>query len=283
MEASELASSPQSAPQTPQLGIVGGGVMAEVLIRGITSAGLFRGPEILVATPRPRRRQYLAERYGVTLEQDNRLAAAAPHVLLAIKPQQAHVVLAELAPLLRPHHLLISIMAGVSLSRLAGMLPIDIPMVRVMTNTPCTVGMGMSVLTPNTHVGAGHLSWAQALFAAVGDVTILDEGHMDAVTAVSGSGPAFILLFLEALIDAGVLQGLPRSVARDLVVQTVMGTAKLLREAGKHPGELRDMVTTPAGTTIAGLQVLEEYKIRAALLKTVEIATQRAQQLGAAF
>lgn len=266
-----------------QLGVIGGGTMAEALVKGLLAEGLYPHGELVVSDPLSDRRDYLAATYGVTTTPDNAACVGAPIVVLAVKPAQFREVLKGLAPLWVEHHLLISIVAGMRLEHYAPYFaPVVPPIIRAMPNTPCVIGQGMTAIAGNEHVAEAHLAKARAIFGAVGQVLDLGETYFDAVTGLSGSGPAYVMLLLEALIDAGVQQGLPRRVARDLVCQTVVGSSMLVQQAGKHPAELKDQVVTPAGTTAAGLQVLEEAAVRATMCLAVKAATQRSRELGKA-
>ena len=264
-----------------QIALIGSGVMGEVLAKGILAHGLCSPQELLITSPNVKQLARLEASLGCGTTTDNRAALAAEVVLLAVKPGHLAGVLDELRTgLLERKPLIISILAGATLAAIAAQIGPGVPIVRVMTNTACLVGKGMSVLAANPHVAPDQLARAESLFGAVGETVVSREDHLDAVTGLSGSGPAYIFLIAETLIDAGVLQGLPRAMSRQLVLQTMIGSAELLRETGQHPGSLRDMVTSPGGTTITGIQVMEEYKVRAALLKVVEAATQRAGELG---
>jgi pyrroline-5-carboxylate reductase len=264
-----------------RLGIIGGGVMGDVLARSVTETGLFVPHDVTVLDHNPDKLARIAQDTGVRITE--KLAELMPSevLILAVKPDNVPEILAELATLTtEPDFLLISIVAGVPLDRLANGLPPQTAVIRVMSNTPCLVRCGMSVLAPNSHVDQPRLQQARAIFDAVGQTLILPEKYLDAVTGLSGSGPGFFFLIVDALIEGGVLQGLPRGTARQLVLQTMLGSARLMQETNGHPAQLRDMVTSPGGTTIAGIQIMEEYKIRATLLKTVETATRRSRELG---
>lgn len=264
-----------------EFAVIGGGVMGEVLSRAVTSAQVYTPDQVLVVDPNPNKLRKLQQEIGV--QTSSRLAdvAQAQTLLLAVKPDNVPKVLGSLqSEALSPQLLLISIVAGVSIEGMAAYLPEACAIIRVMTNTPCLVNAGMSVLAPNSHVSESQQALALSIFSAVGESLILPEKYLDAVTGLSGSGPGFVFLIVDALIEAGVLQGLPRATSRQLVLQTLLGSAKLIQETDRHPAQLRDMVTSPGGTTIAGIQVMEEYKIRATLLKTVETATQRSKALG---
>jgi pyrroline-5-carboxylate reductase len=266
---------------TIEFAVIGGGVMGEVLSRAVTSAGVYAPEQVLVVDPNPNKLRKLQQEIGIKTSSQLADVAQAQTVLLAVKPDNVPKVLSSLQHAsLSANLLLISIVAGVSIEGMAAYLPEQSAIIRVMTNTPCLVNAGMSVLAPNSHVSESQQALALSIFSAVGESLILPEKYLDAVTGLSGSGPGFVFLIVDALIEAGVLQGLPRAISRQLVVQTLIGSAKLIQETDRHPAQLRDMVTSPGGTTIAGIQVMEEYKIRATLLKTVETATQRSKALG---
>lgn len=264
-----------------EFAVIGGGVMGEVLSRAVTSAGVYQPEQVLVLDPNPNKLRKLQQEIGVQTSSHLPDVVQAQTLLLAVKPDNVPKVLGQLkAEALAKNLLLISIVAGVSIEGMAHYLPEASAIIRVMTNTPCLVNAGMSVLAPNAHVSEAQQALAMSIFSAVGESLILPEKYLDAVTGLSGSGPGFVFLIVDALIEAGVLQGLPRATSRQLVLQTLLGSAKLIQETDRHPAQLRDMVTSPGGTTIAGIQVMEEYKIRATLLKTVETATQRSKALG---
>ena len=253
--------------------------MAEALIKGLVSGGV-QPDRITVCDPLDARLQWLSQTYGVRTSQNNTAALSGHTIVFAVKPAQLDLVLQEVQSAWRPGVLGLSIVAGARLEKFERALPTDTPFIRAMPNTPCVIGEGITALAGNAHAGDTHWNQARALFSAVGRVLDLPESYFDAVTGLSGSGPAYVTLILEALIDAGVQQGLPRRIARDLVCQTVVGSARLVQDSGKHPAELKDQVVTPAGTTAAGLQVLEEAAVRATLCLAVRAATQRSRELG---
>ena len=255
--------------------------MGEVLARSVTETGLFAPTEVCVLDHNADKLQRIEAETRVRVTRDLSEIAGAESLILAVKPDNVPEILTQLGAL--PTHsklLLMSIVAGVPLARLGSFLPPETAVIRVMTNTPCMVRTGMSVLAPNSFADGERLQHARAIFDAVGESLVLPEKYLDAVTGLSGSGPGFFFLIVDAMIEGGVLQGLPRGTARKLVLQTMLGSARLMDSSNGHPAQLRDMVTSPGGTTIAGIQVMEEYKIRATLLKTVETATQRSRELG---
>jgi pyrroline-5-carboxylate reductase len=263
------------------IGFIGGGNMGEALIKGLLQSGHFDANRIRVSDISQDRLNHLRDTYKVSISADNgELAGGSDVIVLAVKPQQVGDVLAETHASLEHLPLLISIAAGVSLASLEHKLDKPVPVVRVMPNTPALVLAGVSAIAGGTHTKSEHLAVARALFEAVGVVVEVDETQMDAVTGLSGSGPAYVFLFMEALIDAGVLMGLSRPVARDLAVHTTLGSAKLLAESEEHPGVLKDQITSPGGTTIHGLTILESGGLRGMLMDAVEAATRRSEELG---
>jgi pyrroline-5-carboxylate reductase len=268
-------------PIDKTVGFIGGGNMGEALIRGLISASVLQPEQLRVYDVLGARLEYLKTSYSI--RPSSTIGDVASHsqiLILAVKPQVIPLVLEELRPRLDHRPLIISIAAGISLETLRASLPPDSPVIRVMPNTPALVLQGASALSRGPGVTADHMDEAMTLFKAVGSAVEVEERWMDAVTGLSGSGPAYFLLLMEGMIDAGVLMGLPRPVARDLVVQTALGSAKMVQETGKHPAELKDMITSPGGTTIRGLKVLEESGVRGSLMKAVEAATLRSQELG---
>jgi pyrroline-5-carboxylate reductase len=262
---------------------VGAGNMAEALIRGMLSAGTLPA-QIAATAKRAERAQELQSRHGIVTSLDNVTAIRdAQVVVLAAKPQAFDGLLMQLSPALRAEHLVISIAAGIPLSAIESRLPSATRVIRAMPNTPCLVQRGATAISKGSHATARDLQVAQALFESVGMVAQVDEALLDAVTGLSGSGPAYVFLIIEALSDAGVKVGLPRRVAQQLAAQTVMGSALLLLETGSHPGALKDQVTSPGGTAIAGLHTLEAGGLRTTLMNAVEAATKRARELGEAF
>ena len=264
-----------------RIGFIGGGNMGEALIKGLLVSGRFDTSQIGVSDISQERLDHLHNTYQVSIVAGNReLAAGSDLIVLAVKPQQVGDVLGDINASLDHLPLMISIAAGVPIATLEQPLSKPVPVIRVMPNTPALVLAGASAIAAGTHASADHLAIAKVLFQAVGLVVEVEESHMDAVTGLSGSGPAYVFLFMEALIDAGVLMGLSRPVARDLAVHTTLGSAKLLAESGEHPGILRDQITSPGGTTIHGLTILESGGLRGMLMEAVEAATRRSEELG---
>ena len=267
--------------QGKRVGFIGGGNMGEALIRGLVGAQLVK-PNLITATDvRPERCAQLAQQFGVTAHADNaRCVRDADVVILAVKPQVMAAVLREIAPAVESRHLLISIAAGVATATIRGALGKDARIIRVMPNTPALVLQGAAAIAKGRGLERDDLATAQEIFGAVGRVVVLDEDLMDAVTGLSGSGPAYVAIVVEALADGGVNMGLDRATAMTLATQTVLGAAQLLLETGLHPGALKDMVSSPGGTTIAGISALEEGGLRTTLIRAVERATQRSRELG---
>jgi pyrroline-5-carboxylate reductase len=262
-----------------ELGIIGGGVMGEAILARLIAKGIYQCTEVVVSCSTLQRREFLQQQYGVRVTDDNSLVATAPIVLLAIKPQIFDRIMSELSQLL-PTQLVISILAGVTIDRLERAFP-DLPVVRAMPNTPATVGAGMTAITAGNHLRSSHLESAEKIFQAVGEVVTVPESLMDAVTGLSGSGPAYVAIAIEALADGGVAAGLPRQIANKLALQTVLGTAQLLNESQIHPAQLKDRVASPGGTTITGITQLEQAGFRSALIQAVIAAAKRSQELGA--
>lgn len=252
-------------------------------MKGLLAAGTAAKEEIVCAEPRADRRQELQGRYGVVVTDSNVAAVKqAELVVLSVKPQVVDAVLDEIAPALDSKKLVISIAAGVPIAAIARRLGAGVRIVRTMPNTPALVGAGATALAPGANATEADLAQALALFQAVGTAVVVDEHLLDAVTGLSGSGPAFVFLAIEALADGGVKAGLPRQVAMALAAQTVVGAGKLVLETGEHPGKLKDQVTSPGGTTIAGVHALESAGFRAALIAAVEAAARRSKELGEA-
>jgi len=262
-----------------KIGFLGGGNMGEALIRGIVKTGIVPPQELFVTDVRLDRLEELSRTYGLhTLSDNALLVRRVDVVILAVKPQILKAVLQEIAPA-TPGKLLVSIAAGVSTTEIRRHLPAG-TLIRCMPNTPALVLEGATALARGRDLAPGDLETAQAIFEAVGRVVVLEEEHMDAVTGLSGSGPAYIALVVEALADGGVKVGLDRQTAMTLATQTVLGSARLLLETGAHPGQLKDMVTSPGGTSIAGIHTLEAGGLRRTLIDAVERATLRSRELG---
>ncbi len=266
------------------VGIIGGGNMGEALMAGITQSGLLVAKEVLFFEPRSDRREFLQKKFAVVPMEDNRqLIKQAKTLILAVKPQSVPEVMTEIAPLAKPDHLLISICAGVSLDYLQSFFSFPMRMVRAMPNTPALIQKGATALAPSPMAKPEDLCAAEKIFQAVGITVVVKESQMDAVTGLSGSGPAYIFAVIEALAAGGVKEGLAQDVALALTTQTVLGAAYLIQATGKHPATLRDQVCTPGGTTMAGLYALEEGGFRLALMNAVIAATNRSRELGEAL
>ncbi len=260
--------------------LLGGGKMAEALIGGLIRSGGRTPEEIMVTCRRDERARELAGKYGVVATLDNPEAARwAGTLVLMAKPQDLDVLLSQIRADVTPQHLVVSFAAGIRTSFVEKRLPDEVPVVRVMSNVPVMVDEAMSVVAAGRMATDEHLGTAEELLGYVGKVLRLKESHLDAVTATSGSGPAYFFLLAEAMIEACILLGLSRDVATELIVQTMLGSAKMLRDTGKHPVELREMVTSPGGTTIEAIRRLEEAGVRAAFLNAIDAANRRSEQL----
>jgi pyrroline-5-carboxylate reductase len=263
------------------VGFVGAGNMGEALIKGLLAANLVPAEAIHATDVRLERLKELGRQYGIQVSSDNGdLVRRADIVILAVKPQIMDAVLREIAPVVTRRKLLISIAAGVSTAKIRALLREDARLIRVMPNTPALVLEGATAIAKADGLEAGDLDTAGEIFSAVGRVVVLSEDLMDAVTGLSGSGPAYVAVAIESLADGGVRMGLDRATAMTLATQTVLGAAKLLLETGMHPGALKDMVCSPGGTSIAGVAALEDGGLRATFIKAVERATQRSRELG---
>lgn len=261
-----------------QVAVLGAGVMGEMLLSGLLRGG-WEPADLLLTERRPERAEALSARYGVRSVGNAEAAASADTVLLVVKPQDIDALLAEIRDHLRPGALVVCVAAGISTAFVEERLPAGVAVVRAMPNTPALVDQGMTALSPGARCDDSHLDRAEALLRATGQVVRVGEQHQDAVTAVSGSGPAYVFYVVEAMIEGGVLLGLARSTATDLVVQTLYGAATMLRETGEHPSVLRERVTSPAGTTVAALRQLDDHRVRAAFLTAMEAARDRSREL----
>ena len=265
-----------------RLGVIGGGVMAEAIVSRLISEKRYEPTAILISEPQAQRRLFWQETYQVSVTDNNHLALQAQEiVLLAIKPQVLDAVAKQLviASAAQAQPLILSILAGVPLKRLEAVFP-NMAVIRSMPNTPATVGSGITAITAGNSTDLHHLNLAKTVFAAIGEVVTVPESLMDSVTGLSGSGPAYVALMIEAMADGGVAVGLPRAIAAQLALQTVLGTAQLLKESQWHPAQLKDRVASPGGTTIAAIAQLEKSGFRTALIEAVKAAHQRAQELG---
>jgi pyrroline-5-carboxylate reductase len=258
--------------------LVGVGKLGEALLSGLLRSG--RPKEQVIAAERHETRaKEIAETYGVATADPVDAVAKADVVLLAVKPQDMRSALKEIAGSVRPETLVVSMAAGITLKLLEEELPPGTHCIRVMTNTPVFVDEAMSAISPGTHATEEHLALVEDLLRGVGRVIRVPESQQDAVTALSGSGPAYFFYLVEAMIDAGILLGLPRAVAAELIVQTAVGSAKMLKESDEHPVVLREAVMSPAGTTISAIRVMEDHGVRAAMLAALEAARDRSREL----
>jgi pyrroline-5-carboxylate reductase len=263
------------------VGIIGGGNMGEALIAGVIQSGLLSPEEILFFEPRMDRRDYLREKYQALSAKSNvDLVTRSPIIILAVKPQTVPEVLPEICRSIKKDHLLISLCAGVTLDYLQSFCPLPVRMVRAMPNTPALIQKGATALAPSPQARAEDFSAAEAIFQAVGITVMVKESLMDAVTGLSGSGPAYVFAVIEALTTGGVKEGLSQEAALALTTQTVLGSAHLIQSTGKHPATLRDQVCTPGGTAIAGLYAMEDGGFKLALMNAVIGATRRSKELG---
>ena len=254
------------------------GVMGEALLSGLLRSGV-NPSEIVIADRRPDRILEITKKYGVTSSSSAEAVKTAETIVLVVKPQDMEGLLQEVAPHLKSSALVVSLAAGITTDFLQSRLPAGTPVVRVMPNTPALVDKGMAAISAGSHCDEVHLERAESLLKSTGKVIRVAEKHQDAVTAISGSGPAYIFYVVEAMIEAGVLLGLPRNVATELTVQTLLGAATMLAETGEHPTVLRENVTSPAGTTVAALRQLDDHKVRAAFLSAMEAARDRSREL----
>lgn len=265
-----------------KIGFIGGGQMAEALIKGIIASGLYENKNILVAEPNESRREHLESEYSIVTHYSNLpIFENCLVIILAVKPQTMGLLLKDCRDRVQQQHIMVSIAAGLPISYyLENIGKPETKMIRVMPNTPALVLEGASALSRNKNVTDEELRAAEKIFMAVGEVVILDEVHLDAVTGLSGSGPAYVFSFVEALIDAGVKSGLTRAVSEKLALQTVSGSVKLLKESGEHPASLRGKVTSPGGTAITALHVLEKVGFHGIIMDIVESAVNRSKELG---
>jgi pyrroline-5-carboxylate reductase len=265
-----------------KLGLLGAGNMAAALIKGLLHAKLLAPNRLLASDVKPERLAMLAEVHGIgTTTNNHQLVRGCTVVVLAVKPQVIDKVLGEIGADVRKDQLVVSVAAGVPIEALEARLPKGSRVVRAMPNMPAIVQAGATAIAAGSHAREEDMKTARELFEAVGRVVVLDEVLLDAVTGLSGSGPAYTMLIIEALADGGVKVGLHRDTALLLAAQTVFGSAKLLLDTGEHPGRLKDMVTSPGGTAIAGLHTLESGALRKTLIDAVEAATKRSIELGA--
>jgi pyrroline-5-carboxylate reductase len=261
------------------IAVLGAGKMGEALVSGMLRAG--RPPAgILAAARRPQRAVELHDRYGIEVVTAAEASKAADILVLTVKPQDMAALLDEIAPHVPSSRLVISVAAGITTSFIERRLAEDVPVVRVMSNTPVLVDEAMSVVSAGSHATDEHLRLTEELLRPVGRVIRIPESQQDAATALSGSGPAYVYFLVEAMVDAGILLGVPRQTALDMVIQAVYGAATMLRDSGEHPVLLREAVTSPGGTTISAVAELERHRVRAAFLAAIEAARDRGRELG---
>ncbi len=261
-----------------RVALLGGGKMGEALLAGILRAGR-TAADIVVSERHPERAAELRDRYGVATPDAGDAVKSADVLIVAVKPQDMGALLTEIGPAVHPGQLVISVAAGIPAAFLERHLSGDVPVVRVMSNTAVFVDQAMSAISPGTHATADHMKLAEDLLSPVGEVIRVPESQLDAVTALSGSGPAYFFYLVEAMTDAGILLGLPREVAHRLIVQTAIGAATMLKETGEHPVKLREAVMSPAGTTIAAIREMENHGVRAAMIGALEAARDRSREL----
>jgi len=263
-----------------KIAVLGAGKLGEILIKGLLEAGVINIANVRITAGHQQRLDELRERFNVAGSLSNKIAAAAADIIiLAVKPQTVPIVLSEIGDDLRPSQILISVAASVSAAFIEKHLAAAVPVIRAMPNTPCLLKKGMTGIAAGKNASREHLELAKFIFDAVGRTIVADEKHMDAITGLSASGPAFIYIVIESLAEGGVKVGLPRDVATELAAQTVIGAGSMVLETSEHPAKLKDMVTTPAGCTIDGILELEEGGLRVTLIKAVVKATQRAKEL----
>ena len=261
------------------LAIIGGGKIGEAMLSGLLRE-MYQPEQIVVVEHYPERGRQLTEKYGVQIKPIPEAVAASGTILIAVKPQDIDSLLAELRDLVTADHLIVSVAAGITTARIEKALPSGPAVVRCMPNTPALVDQAMTAASPGSNANPEHVAQAVRLLSAVGKVVQVPESQLDAVTALSGSGPAYFFFLVEAMIDAGILLGLPRALAEELIVETLYGSAVMLRESGEHPVRLREGVTSPAGTTIAAIRELERHGVRSAFLAAIEAASLRSAELG---
>jgi len=263
-----------------KIAVLGAGKLGEALITGLVEAGLVGKEQFIATAAHKERLERLHSKLGVETTLSNQDAVRRSNlVLLCVKPQTVREVVQQISGDLTPEHLLISVAASVTTRFIEDLIPKPVPTIRVMPNTPCLINKGMSAIAIGRHATADHLVQAQRIFDAIGRSLIVDEKHMDAVTGLSASGPAFVYIIIESFVEAGVKVGLPRETATQLAAQMVLGAASMVLETGEHPAKLKDIVTTPAGCTIDGILELEEGGLRVTLIKAVVRATECAREL----
>ena len=266
--------------QTGKIAFIGGGMMAEAILKGILRSKIADADDLIVSDPSEARREYLTKEYGVNVVDNNITAVAkAGFIILAVKPQVVDAAITEdVVAAILPGTTVLSIMGSVNLHKLHSLLPLQ-PVIRVMPNTPLAIGAGMTAIVPDNKVSAAMVTVAKQIFGSCGEVEIVAESAIEAITAVSGCGPGYVFVLIDALADAGVNAGLPRALAIKLAAQTFAGSGEMVLETGLHPDQLRDQVTSPGGTTIAGIHALENKGVRSALYDAVLAAMKRSAEL----
>ena len=263
-----------------KIAVLGAGKLGEALITGLIDAGLVRKEQFIATAAHTQRLDQLHEKLNIATTLSNGDAVRqAQIVLLCVKPQTVQEVVRQISDHLTPQHLLISVAASVTTRFIEDLIPQAVPIIRVMPNTPCLIKQGMSAIAVGKHATSDHMHQAQKIFDAIGRTLVVDEKHMDAVTGLSASGPAFVYIIIESFVEAGVKVGLPRDAATQLAAQMVLGAAGMVLQTGEHPAKLKDVVTTPAGCTIDGILELEDGGLRVTLIKAVVRATVRAREL----
>jgi pyrroline-5-carboxylate reductase len=263
------------------IAVLGAGQMGEALISGLLRAGVVAPGDIVAAARRTGRAQQLRDAYGIAVMSASEAASKARTLVITVKPQDMAALLEEIDPAVTADNLVISVAAGITTAFISRHLTVQVPVVRVMSNTPVLVDEAMSVISPGSHATDEHLRRAEELLRPVGKVLRIPESQQDAATALSGSGPAYVYFLVEAMVDAGILLGMPRASALEMVRQAVFGAATMLRDSGEHPVLLREAVTSPGGTTINAIRELEKHGVRAAVLAAIEAARDRGRELGA--
>jgi pyrroline-5-carboxylate reductase len=265
---------------TMKLAVLGAGKMGQALVAGLLGSGWRKPEEITVTARSPERITELVDRYGVEGTLDNAAAVAGASVIvLAVKPQDIDALLSEIADHVTPQQTILSVVAAIPTSHIETRLSMAVPVIRAMPNTPSVVHEGMAGISGGRHSEDKDVALCAEVLSHVGRVVVVQESYLDAVTAISGSGPAYFALLAEAMIEAGILLGLSREISTELVVQTMLGSAKMLRDEEMHPVELREMVTSPGGTTTRAIRVLEQSGVRAAFLNAIQAAMERSQEL----
>jgi pyrroline-5-carboxylate reductase len=266
--------------ENQRIAVLGAGKMGEALITGMLDAGIVSKKQFVATAAHKERLDVLEKKLGIETTLANSDAVRKAHlVLLCVKPQTVADVLRQVADNLTPDHLVVSVAASVTTGFMENILKTPVPVIRTMPNTPCFIKKGMTALAPGKYATVDHVARARKIFDAIGRTLILDEKHMDAVTGLSASGPAFVYIIIESFVEAGVKVGLPREAATQLAAQMVLGASSMVLETGEHPAKLKDIVTTPAGCTIDGILELEDGGLRVTLIKAVVRATQRAKEL----